>query len=159
ERISKLREGRLELKTLLGEQVEVLVPPSGPEAVDSPEIAGERIGLALRQPAILPHDTALSEVRLLHPGAFRITLDVAKLEDVARPLGVTDVAIPPRWDGAAVEVNAPPVVAMAYRRGGDEFVFLQARSPAVKLPAGVELPRLGEIGLEMAGMSAEEARI
>jgi hypothetical protein len=159
ERIAKLREGKLELKTLVGEQVEVLVPASGPEIVDSPEVAGERAGLDLRQPTTLPHEAELSEVRLAHPGTFRITLDVAKLEELARTLGVTDLAIPPRWDGAAVEVSAPPVVALAYRRGGDEFVFLQARSPAVKLPEGVDLPRLGEIGLEMAGMSSEEARI
>jgi hypothetical protein len=159
QRISGLREGKLDLRTLVGEQVEVLVPASGPEIVDSPEVAGERIGLDLRQPTTLPHDATLAEIRIAHPGAFRVTLDVAKLEDLARALGVTDLAIPPRWDGAAVEVSAPPVVAMAYRRGGDEFVLLQARSPVVKLPEGVDLPRLGEIGLEMAGMSSEEARI
>ncbi|HKC11420.1 MAG TPA: hypothetical protein VKI41_05120 [Vicinamibacteria bacterium] len=159
ERIARLREGKLDLKTLVGQQVEVLTPATGPEVVETPELAAQLSGLALKRPSTLPRDAALAEVRLAHPGAFRITLDVAKLEDLARTLGVTDLAIPPQWDRAAVEVQAPPVVAMAYRRGGDEFVFLQARSPVVKLPEGVDLVRLGEIGLEMAGMSAEEARI
>jgi hypothetical protein len=159
DRIARLREGKLDLKTLVGEQVEVLTPATGPEVVETPELAAQLSGLALKRPTTLPRDAALAEVRLAHPGAFRITLDVAKLEDLARTLGVTDLAIPPQWDRAAVEVQAPPIVAMAYRRGGDEFVFLQARSPVVKLPEGVDLVRLGEIGLEMAGMSAEEARI
>jgi hypothetical protein len=159
ERLARLREGKLDLKTLAGEQVEVLTPATGPEVVETPEVAAELTGLVLKRPITLPRDAVLAEVRLGHPGAFRITLDAAKLEELARALGVTDITIPPQWDGAAVEVHAPPVVAMAYRRGGDEFVFLQARSPVVKLPEGVDLVRLGGIGLEIAGMSAEEARI
>ncbi|HXB54225.1 MAG TPA: hypothetical protein VN461_05540 [Vicinamibacteria bacterium] len=159
ERLARLREGKLDLKTLVGEQVEVLTPAAGPEVVETPEVAAQLTGLVLKRPATLPRDATLAEVRLQHPGAFRITLDAAKLEELARALGVTDVAIPPEWDRATVEVQAPSVVAMAYRRGTDEFVFLQARSPVVKLPEGVDLVRLGEIGLEMAGMSAEEARI
>jgi hypothetical protein len=159
ERLARLREGKLDLKTLVGEQVEVLTPARGPEVVETPEVAAELTGLVLKRPTTLPRDAALAEVRLMHPGAFRITLDAAKLEELARALGVTHIVIPPQWDRAAVEVQAPPLVAMAYRRGGDEFVFLQARSPVVKLPEGVDLVRLGEIGLQMAGMSPEEARI
>jgi hypothetical protein len=74
-------------------------------------------------------------------------------------MGAEDVQVPAEWDGARVEVKTTPVVALTYRRGSDDFVLLEARSPAVELPPGVDLARLGQIGLEMAGLSAEEARI
>jgi hypothetical protein len=48
---------------------------------------------------------------------------------------------------------------MRYHRGQDEFALLQARSPEVNLPEGVDLARLGTLGLRMAGMSPEEARL
>jgi hypothetical protein len=36
---------------------------------------------------------------------------------------------------------------------------MQSRGPEVALPEGVELEELGALGLQMAGMSAEEARL
>ena len=159
ERLSRLREGKLDLKTLVGEQVEVLKPATEPVVVESTESAARLAGLSLRRPATPPRGATLSEVRVGSPGAFRVTLDTGKLELLARTMGANGVEVPNEWDGATIEVEASPVVAMVYRRGGDDFVFLQARSPAVSIPEGVDLVRLGEIGLQMAGMSAEEARI
>jgi hypothetical protein len=159
ERVARLQEGRLDLKAIVGEQVEVLEPAVEPELVASPEAAAELAGFRLKQPVTLPRDTTLVETRLARPGAFRLTLDAAKLQELARLMGARDVEVPPEWDGARVEVKATPVVALTYRRGSDEFVLLEARSPAVELPPGVDLTRLGQIGLEMAGLSPEEARI
>ncbi len=159
ERLSRLRDGKLDLKTLVGEQVEVLQPPSEPVVVESAEAAAGLAGLTLRRPASPPRGATLSEVRVGSPGAFRVTLDAGKIQQLAQTLGAKGVELPGEWDGATIEVEGSPVVAMLYRRGGDDFMFLQARSPAVRIPEGVDLARLGEIGLQMAGMSAEEARI
>ena len=46
---------------------------------------------------------------------------------------------------------------MTYGAGHDAARFLQARSPEVTLPDGVNLAQLGEIGLRIAGVSADEA--
>jgi hypothetical protein len=159
ERLNRLRDGKLDLKTLVGEQVEVLQPPAEPVVVESTEAAARLAGLTLRRPTTPPRGATLFEVRVGSPGAFRVTLDTGKIEQLARTLGAKGVEVPNEWDGATIEVEASPVVAMVYRRGGDDFVFLQARSPAVRIPEGVDLVRLGEIGLQMAGMSLEEARI
>jgi hypothetical protein len=50
-------------------------------------------------------------------------------------------------------------VALRYDRGGSRFVLMQSPGPEVALPDGVDLAELGALGLQMAGMSAEEARL
>lgn len=159
ERLARLHEGKLDFKTLVGEQVEVIEPGREPEVVDGLEAAAALAGATLRQPSVLPQDAALAEVRVGSPGHFRVRLDVAKLEAVAQALGVEDVEVPPSWDGATVEVAGSPVVGLRYHRREGDFVLLQSRSPEVQLPAGVDLQALGAIALRLAGMSAEEAAI
>jgi hypothetical protein len=159
ERLARLRSGDLDLKSLVSEQVEVLEPARKPETVDGPETAGAEAGIVVRKPSVLPRGAALAEVAVAHPGSFRVTLDVSKVETVAHALGVEDAALPPEWDGATVQVAAPAVVVLRYRRGQDDFALLQSRNPEVDLPAGVDLVRLGTLGLRMAGMSPEEARL
>ncbi len=159
ERLARLQEGKVDLKTLVGEQVEVIEPAQEPEVVEGAEEAAARTGVALRQPTVLPDEAALAEVRVGSPGRFRVRLDAAKLQSLARTLGVEDVEIPPAWDGATIEVAGAPVVAMRYRRGEDDFMFFQSPSPEVQLPPGVDLAQLGALALRMAGMSAEEAQV
>jgi hypothetical protein len=159
ERLSRLRSGDLDLKSLVSEQVEVLEPARKPETVDGPETAGMDAGIVVRKPSTLPQGAALAEVAVAHPGSFRVTLDIAKVEALARAMGVDDASLPAEWDGARVQVDAPPVVVLRYRRGQDDFALLQSRNPEVKLPEGVDLTRLGTLGLRMAGMSPEEARL
>jgi hypothetical protein len=159
ERVARLQEGRLDLRALVGDQVETLEPAVDPEVVAGPDAAGLLAGFTPRLPATLPREAALVETRLGRPGAFRVTLDAAKLEELARLMGATDASVRPEWDGARVEVRTTPVVAVTYRRGTDDFVLVQGRSPAVELPPGVDLAELGQLGLEMAGLSSEEARV
>jgi hypothetical protein len=159
DRLARLQQGGVDLKALVSEQIEVTEPASQPETVDSPAAAGALAGIAVQQPLVPPHGAALAEVRVDHPGAFRVRLDTAKLESLARTMGVEDVEIPAVWNGATIDVQTTPVVVMRYRRGEEDFVLVQSRSPEVKLPPDVDLAELGRLGLRMAGMSPEEARL
>jgi hypothetical protein len=159
ERLTRLQQGGLDLKALVSEQVEVIDPARKPEVVDGPEAAGEAAGIVVRRPSTIPRGAELTEIAVGHPGAFRVKLDVSKMEMVAKTVGVEDAEIPAEWDGATLEVQAPPVVVLRYHRGSDDFVLLQSKSPEVSLPPGVDLARLGALGLRVAGMSPEEARL
>ena len=157
ERIVALQEGKVDLKTLVGDQVDVIEPAKEPEVVAGLEEAAAVAGAPVHLPTVLPDEVALAEVRVGSPGHFRVRLDAAKLQSLARALGVEDAEVPPAWDGATVEVAGSPVVAMRYHRGDGDFMFFQSPAPAVQLPEGVELAQLGAFALRMAGMSAEEA--
>jgi hypothetical protein len=159
ERLDRLRTNGIDLKTFVGDQIEVLEPAAEPEIVESAEIASALAGVDARLPAAPPRDTTLTEVAVVRPGAFRVRLDTAKLGELAALLGVEDAHIPAAWEGATVEVHAPPGVALRYDRGESRFVLLQSPGPEVALPDGVDLAELGALGLQMVGMSAQEARL
>jgi hypothetical protein len=159
DRIARLQQGGVDLKALVSEQVEVTEPAGQPETADSPEAAGELAGMAVQRPSVLPRGAVLAEVRVQHPGSFRVRLDTAKLESLVQTMDVEDVEIPSAWDGAVIDVQTSPVVVLRYHRDEEDFVLAQSLSPEVALPQGVELADLGRLGLRMAGMSLEEAQL
>jgi hypothetical protein len=159
ERLERLQQSGIDLKALVGDQVEVLEEPQEPEAVETLELASSLAGVDARRPAAPPRKTTFAGFAVARPGAFRIHLDVEKLRSLAETVGVADPEVPAAWDGATMEVHAPPAVVMRYQRGESEFVLMQSRGPEVALPESVDLAELGALGLEMAGMSAEESRL
>jgi hypothetical protein len=158
ERLARLEQGGLDLKGLVGSQVEVIDPAVAPQAVGSAEQAGALAGVAVLQPATLPRGASPAGVLVGRPGAFRVRLDVAKIRSLAVAVGAEDAQVPDAWQGAVLEVHASPVVALRYKRGESEFVLLQSRGPEVALPEAMDLAELGAVGLQLAGMSAGEAR-
>lgn len=167
ERLARLAQGGLDLKTLVGDQVEVVVPPQAPEVALSPEEAAARAGIVAQLPAVLPERTGIAETRLSPAASFRVRLDSARMQALADAVGADEIEIPASWTGATVDVDVPPVVAVRYARTieatdtrparEERFVLLQSAIPEVELPEGVDLPTLGRLGLRLAGMSAEEA--
>jgi hypothetical protein len=159
ERLARLEQSGIDLKTLVGDQLEVIEPSEKPQPVESVAVASALAAVDVRTPSVRPEGSHLSRIEVARPGAFRVRLDAARLRSIAETLGIEASAVQPAWDGATVEVHAPPVVALHYRRNADEFVLLESRSPEVALPEGVDLAELGALGLRMAGMSAREARL
>jgi hypothetical protein len=166
-RFEKLAKGGLDFKSLVGEQVEVLVKPQEPEVVGSPEAGAVVADLALRQPTVLPHQAELVETTVGRLGSFRARIDTAKLEELALAAGADEIEIPAWWNGVTIDVDAPPVLAMRYARpvppgetrpaGQTGYVLMQSKVPQVVLPEGFDLALLGRLGLRLSGMSAEEA--
>jgi len=167
QRLARLAQGGLDLKSLVGEQVQVVVPPQPPEAVASPEAAAAEAGITVRLPAVLPPRTELVETKLSRAAAFRVQIDTGKLEALAEAAGADEISIPAFWNGATIDVDVPPVVAVRYARPidaaegrpphDDGYLLLQSAVPQVELPQGFDLATLGRLGLRLAGMSAEEA--
>ncbi len=158
-RIHKLQSQELDLKTLISSQVEMLQAPGEPQEVPDVVTAQSQVGFVVAEPAHLPPDCSLAEIRVNGPGSFKATVDVAKITELAQALEVTDLDVPPALDGATVAVKTFPAAVLRYTRGKDEFRLFQAKSPEVTLPAGLDVQQLGAIGLQLAGMSPEEARL
>ena len=156
-RLKRLDES-LDMKTFAGDQIETLVEAGPLQAVDSVGAASDLAGLTLRVPATLPPGFTGPAVRYRPRGAYRVTADMNKVETVLKTLDIDDVAVPWEANGAVFTVNTPPVVELTYERGGGEMRLIQAESPAIDLPPGLDLARLGEIVLRVYGLSATEAR-
>lgn len=166
ERLAALQQSGLDLKSLVGEQVEVMVKPVEPVAVTSPEAGAVDAGITARQPSTLPEGYTLAGAAVAQPGEFRIRLDAEKLRSLAQAAGADEIEVPDHWTGATVDVAMPPVLVTRYdkpvaagetRPADSGYVLLQARSPEIELPEGVELATLGRLALRVGGLSAEEA--
>jgi hypothetical protein len=166
QRLARLAEGGLDLKTLVAEQVQVVVPPEKPAPFASPEAAGVAAGIEVREPAWVPREATLAETFVARPGSFRAQLDTAKLEALARAVGAEEIEIPAFWNGATLDVELPPSLMLRFARPveagappatEDAIALVQSATPNVLLPEGFDLATLGRLGLRVAGMSAEDA--
>lgn len=154
-RWQRLAQG-LDLRTLLGDEAEVVVQEPT-ESVGSFAEGAARAGIDARLPAFLPRGFELADVRVQGHLRVRFTLDKAKLDALLQTFGIRDLEVPAQADGAVVTIDAPKHLITRYRRRDDTLALAQSQSPQVTLPAGLELARLGEIALRVAGLSAAEA--
>ncbi len=107
--------------------------------------------------------------------AFHMTIDRARLQDIFDQSGRPDLLLPATLDGAAVSVQIPRSVRVEYgdcpswnreeehaQRNAVQpnncTVLVEAPSPLVSVPSDLNLQQLAEIGLQLAGMSATQAR-
>jgi hypothetical protein len=72
-------------------------------------------------------------------------------------LGLADVELPQDLDGQTATVRVPPIVNETYRNGERELHVIQAESPDVAFPAGLDLAKLAYAGLRVLGMPRDEA--
>ncbi|MGH7727103.1 MAG: hypothetical protein ACREOU_16915 [Candidatus Eiseniibacteriota bacterium] len=160
-RFENLENMKLDPKSLLGEP-EILKKPVMRTA-GSPAEASAFAGYAVRTPTFVPEGYVADTVVVTEEAEARFRVDAGKLNAVLNALEIRDVALPPNLDGAQVSVHTRNSVTIRYRKNaGSErerrIVFAQSPSPEIELPQGLDLPRLGEIGLRIAGLPADEAR-
>jgi hypothetical protein len=158
-RLARLAAENLDPPDLIGEQLQVLEDPGPPTAVASPEQAGAAAGFAVRTPGYMPTAVYPAGITVKGQQHVQVTPDAERLQQAMDVLAINDLEIPQGLDGGIVDVQIPPVVALRYDRGGALAAqLLQAKSPTVSLPNGLDLRALGEIGLRILGLSPVEAR-
>jgi hypothetical protein len=167
QRLARLAQGGVDFKTLVADQVQVVVAPQKPVEVASPEAGAAEAGIVAHLPTVLPRKAELAETTLGRPGSFRVQLDTEKLEALASAEGASEIGIPGWWNGATIDVEMPPVLGVRYSRTfeatdtrparEESFVLYQSANPQVQLPEGFDPAILGRLGLRLAGMSAQDA--
>ena len=110
-----------------------------------------------------------------------MTVDRSRLLEILKAAGHPEIEVPPSIDGATFSVRIPHALHAEYgtRPGrvtatnavagqvietapsvgqyGDCIRLAEGPSPAVDLPPGFDVQKLAEVGLQAAGMSAEQA--
>ena len=148
-------------------------PVSASSAVEASQLAGFPVRLVTARPDP-PHLEVLGE------RAFQVTLSRDRLQAILEDAGRSDLNLPESVDGATIAVHVPNGVLAKYgncsaargrfgsgssetgRQGADAGIecvtLMQIPSPAVRVPPNLNLEQLAELGLQLAGMSPEEAR-
>ena len=138
---------------------DVLQDPGKPVDYPSADLAGDAAGLpGLRRPAgQLPGGLRFTKATVTGDGLVRLTIRTEKLRKVIDLLGLTDVRVPDQLDGQQITVHMPRVVTQEFENGKTRLELVEANSPEVSLPPGADIRQLGEIGLRILGLDADEA--
>lgn len=160
ERMEKLRALKSDAAMMIFDRKEIQQEPGDPVAQPSAGAASAVAGYTVATPAYLPNGFAPDSVAVTVTGEGRARFGVttSRLREVLAALDLRDVEVPAGLDGQDVSVHLYPVVAQKFSRNRARLALVQSRSPEVGLPSGVDLARLGEIGLRVLGLDAGEAR-
>ena len=158
DRFEKLRSMDRDNAMLIFDHQQVLQEPGQPVVQPSAAAASALVGFTVETPSYLPDGLAADTVAVSGEGRVRLAVSTSRLRELLAALDLRDVEVPAGLDGQQVEVHMHPVVSQRFVAGKSRLTLIQARSPEVSLPAGVDLARLGEMGLRILGLDASEAR-
>ncbi len=159
-RAEALRSEAVDLPDIVGEHLQILQEPTPPVPAVSPEQAGAAAGIIVRLPTWLPPEVELKGIDVSGPGLLRVRADTNRLQQLMDLLGIDDLEAPHALNGKVADVRIPSIVRLRYEVACEDCAraeFIQAKAPEITLPAGVDLQRLGEIGLRILGLGAAEA--
>jgi len=168
ERLRGLETSGLSPETIFG-AVEPLTPPPQPVSYATAADAGAAAGIRVRTPAWVPNGFSSTGFMASSEVAARITINTAAMQAVLDTLGLPDVELPQGLDGQTATVRLPPIVTQTFvnrdlvvtDRSGEVIErsvhVIQAQSPDVSFPAGLDLSKLAYAGLRVLGMSRDEA--
>ena len=109
--------------------------------------------------------------------AYKMTVDRARLQAILDEAGRKDLVVPASVNGAAVSVKIPRAVVMHYgtcpgpssaaanitaptpttTHFDNCLILREGPSPQIDAPQNIQIPRLAEIGMEVAGMTPDQA--
>jgi len=156
ERLRSLESSGIDPESLFG-ALEPLTPEPAPVSYATAADAGAGAGIRVRTPAWVPTGFTSSGFMGTSEIAARITMKTAGLQAVLDTLGLADVELPEGLDGQTATVRVPPVVTQTFVNGDRTVHVIQAQSPEVSFPAGVDISKLAYAGLRVLGMSRDEA--
>ena len=155
--VERLQKQKLDPEALLGGKVERVREGGKPQLFTDMGAATTAAGFAPRVPRTLPEGFVADTIAVMGASESRVTVDTKNLRELMQTMAVTDLTVPAGLDGQIVTMRTQPAVMQRFRNQGQDLAFLQSESPELGLPAGVDLSRLGEIGLRLLGLERGEA--
>lgn len=157
-RFERLKDRKFDPEAMFGDAVEQLEAPGPPQRFADLAAAERAAGFDLQQPERLARSLAPDSVFVRGAGRVRLTVDAAPIRELMDLMEVRDLDLPAGLDGQRLEARIPVVVVQTFKgEGKRQAALVQAESPEITLPPGVDLARLGEIGLRLLGVERAEA--
>lgn len=160
-----------QMAQLFSDSVTVTREAGEPQSAATANEASRLAGFSVRT---LETDLAGPQFSVTRGAAFEFVINRAAAQALVDELGRSDLQLPASLDGARIRVDIPTGVVSIYgdcpqltmrgpegpRRAWrpDCITLTQIPSPSVSTPPDVNMAALAEIGLQITGMSAEEAR-
>lgn len=134
------------------------------------EQASQLAGIPVRLPAELGEP---ARIEVQPGGKLSMKIDLPRIQAVLEEIGRGDIQLPAEIDGAEVSAEIPVAVQASYgdclytpgevdpdgppQLPRNCITLLQAASPTINAPPGLDIAKLGQAFLEVMGMPAEKA--
>lgn len=157
------------LGQLISDKVQVVTDEKSRRAATQTD-ASAAAGFAVRLPREM---TAAPDFTVEGQHAFKMTIDRARMQEILDESGRPDLLLPATMDGETISVEMKRGVHVQYgecpsRDSAENLaaapkvfnctLLMEAPSPVVNVPENLNLQQLAEIGLQLTGMSAVQAR-
>jgi anti-sigma factor RsiW len=146
-----------------GKPTFVREPGKGQPVVDAAQ-ASQLAGFQVRVPSALPDNTTRRRFTVDVGPAVHYEMDRAMMQAVLDATGIKNVRLPDA-DKVIIDVDVPMIASQSYaigdgslNFGNGSLEFIQAPSPSVNMPPGVDPAVLGEAAFQFLGMPAADAR-
>jgi hypothetical protein len=161
-----------EISRLFSDSVTITKKPADPQPVADAAEAGKLAQFTVRLPA---SESSAPQLTVQGSLAFQFVVDRQRAQAVIDEAGYRNLKLPDSLDGATVKVDVPAAVTAEYgncptqtpeaaKRSGpngrlyaDCVAFVQIPSPTVTTPPDVDVEQLAEMGLQMTGMTPNQA--
>ena len=163
-----------EISRLLSDSVTITKQPKDPQIAASASEASQMAGFAVRLPN---NQTAAPQLTAQSGFAFQFVVDRARAQALVDEAGYQNLQLPASLDGATIKVDVPSAVTAAYgtcpkpkgepsasdtrgsmgRMYANCVILVQIPSPTVNTPPDVDVAQLAEMGLQVTGMTAQQA--
>jgi hypothetical protein len=128
-----------------------------PEKVDSLDEAAKLVGYPVAQITALPEDVGEPSITVYQEKVVQLQLDKDLLEAIFEAAEI-EVALPDSLNEEPIVVTQPNTVVQKWHQEDQTILeFVQMSAPAVEYPDDLDLNALGVAGLQLLGMSKEEA--
>ncbi|MEZ5366303.1 MAG: hypothetical protein R2748_29195 [Bryobacterales bacterium] len=152
------------LAQALSETVEEVKKPGPSQQASSREEASAMAHLTARLPAGVIEQPNLT---VNDSASFEMTVDLARFEQMLEIIGRSDVQVPAELDQAHVRFDLFESLRARYGNCWEEgakpspecFQLVQTRTPSVVSTPEIDLGQIAKLGLEVSGMSSDEAEL
>jgi hypothetical protein len=172
-------DGNRPLQEMLRQMISDKVVVTADEKTQSASTATDASQLAGFTAHVLSARTDTPKFIVGGQHAFHMTIDRTRLQDIFDQAGRADLLLPATLDGANVSVNVPRSIMVEYGdcpeghpadaaqtapaqahsgAWANCLALEEVPSPLVNMPPDLNLQQLAEIGFQLAGMSATQAR-
>jgi hypothetical protein len=172
-------DGNRPLQEMLRQMISDKVVVTADEKTQSASTATDASQLAGFTAHVLSARTDTPKFIVGGQHAFHMTVDRTRLQDIFDQAGRADLLLPATLDGANVSVNVPRSIMVEYGDCPEThpaaatqtapapahsgawancLALEEVPSPLVNMPSDLNLQQLAEIGFQLAGMSATQAR-
>ncbi len=156
ERIEQLQNLKLDQQALFvapPKQMNEAVPP---RSVTTIAEASAAVGFDVAQPQ-LPEPPTTTKITVSSRSVYQFQVNLESARNLLTLAGVNDVTLPDTLGDGPITAEMAPAVALQYGGPGYDLTLIQARSPEVTLPKGVDMAQLGMATLRLLGVAPDQA--